>query len=46
MPTKMDDLLTRLGVSCEDRYFDNAGKLTVEQRPLGELNGVLFPRLQ
>lgn len=46
MPTKMDSLLTRLGVSKNDRYFKNAIQLTKVERPLGELDGVLFPRLQ
>lgn len=46
MPTKMNSLLTRLGVSEEDRYFKNAGQLTENERPLGEIDGVLFPRLK
>ncbi|KAI8091280.1 tRNA synthetases class I (M)-domain-containing protein [Gilbertella persicaria] len=45
MPTKMSSLLTRLGVSEEHRYFKDAASLTESLRPLGELDGVLFPRL-
>ncbi|GAA5800065.1 hypothetical protein HPULCUR_005487 [Helicostylum pulchrum] len=46
MPTKMERLLTRLGVSESDRYFKDACKLTQTERPLGEIDGVLFPRLK
>ncbi|GAN11483.1 methionyl-tRNA synthetase [Mucor ambiguus] len=45
MPTKMDLLLTRLGVSPQDRYFKNAAQLELKERPLGQIEGVLFPRL-
>lgn len=46
MPTKMNSLLTRLGVTKNDRYFKNACKLTENERPLGEIDGVLFPRIK
>jgi methionyl-tRNA synthetase len=46
MPTKMENLLNRLGVSKEDRYFKNAGKLIDSERPLGEAEGVIFPKLK
>lgn len=45
MPTKMDLLLTRLGVAPQDRYFKDAAQLELKQRPLGQIEGVLFPRL-
>lgn len=45
MPTKMEHLLTRLGVSNENRYFKDAIKMNSDERPLGKIEGVLFPRL-
>ncbi|KAG1156522.1 hypothetical protein G6F37_007529 [Rhizopus arrhizus] len=45
MPTKMDKLLNDLGVSREERYFKDAKTLKDVERPLGERNTVLFPRL-
>ncbi|KAG2199540.1 hypothetical protein INT46_001240 [Mucor plumbeus] len=45
MPTKMERLLTRLGVSNENRYFKDAIKMNSDERPLGKIEGVLFPRL-
>ncbi|CEG77293.1 Putative Methionyl-tRNA synthetase [Rhizopus microsporus] len=46
MPTKMNELLTGLGVSQEERYFKDAKKLAEKERPLGEMGGVLFPRIK
>lgn len=46
MPTKMERLLNRLGVSQEDRYFKDASKLVGTERPLGEADGVIFPKLK
>lgn len=46
MPTKMNELLTSLGVSHEERYFKDAKKLVEKERPLGEMGGVLFPRIK
>ncbi|ORE14200.1 hypothetical protein BCV71DRAFT_245934 [Rhizopus microsporus] len=46
MPTKMNELLTGLGVSPEERYFKDAKKLVEKERPLGEMSGVLFPRIK
>lgn len=46
MPSKMDSLLTRLGVPENDRFFKDASRLAVNERPLGEIDGVLFPRLK
>ncbi|CEP11890.1 hypothetical protein [Parasitella parasitica] len=45
MPTKMDHLLTRLGVSKQNRFYKDAVKLDLGERPLGKIDGVLFPRL-
>lgn len=45
MPTKMDKLLNDLGVPHEERYFKDAKTLKDVERPLGERNTVLFPRL-
>lgn len=46
MPSKMDSLLTRLGVPENDRFFKDASRLAVNERPLREIDGVLFPRLK
>jgi methionyl-tRNA synthetase len=45
MPTKMEQLLTRLGVSSEQRLFKNALTYSEQERQLGEIDGVLFPKL-
>ncbi|KAI8099181.1 tRNA synthetases class I (M)-domain-containing protein [Halteromyces radiatus] len=44
MPTKMDELLSRLGVPENQRSFSDAA-LSCEMRLLGPSTGVLFPRL-
>ncbi|KAI8642144.1 tRNA synthetases class I (M)-domain-containing protein [Parasitella parasitica] len=46
MPTKMNHLLTRLGVSKENRLFKNAIEMDLGERPLGKIDGVLFPHLR
>lgn len=45
MPTKMKDMLTRLGVPEENRFFKDAKDATQGSRLLGEVEGVLFPKL-
>ncbi|KAI8380373.1 tRNA synthetases class I (M)-domain-containing protein [Blakeslea trispora] len=45
MPTKMSSLLDRLGVADHQRRFEHATQLSSEAKPLGNLDGVLFPRL-
>ncbi|CAO3651666.1 unnamed protein product [Cunninghamella blakesleeana] len=46
MPTKMDELLTRLGVPENERSLSFASALTKEPRSLGpNTNNVLFPKL-
>jgi methionyl-tRNA synthetase len=45
MPTKMENLLTRLGVSNDQRFFKDALKYSEQARQLGEIDGVLFPKL-
>ncbi|KAI8374407.1 tRNA synthetases class I (M)-domain-containing protein [Radiomyces spectabilis] len=44
MPTKMNHLLTRLGVAQDKRTLADA-QLSGDRRPLGIDSGVLFPRL-
>ncbi|KAI9365165.1 tRNA synthetases class I (M)-domain-containing protein [Pilaira anomala] len=46
MPSKMDGLLTRLGVPESDRYFKNACELTQTERAVGDDEIVLFPRIK
>lgn len=45
MPTKMKDMLDRLGVDDSKRYFKDALDTNQNARPLGPLDGVLFPKL-
>ncbi|KAI8355113.1 tRNA synthetases class I (M)-domain-containing protein [Choanephora cucurbitarum] len=45
MPTKMASLLDRLGVAEDQRYFEHATQLSSQPKPLGNMDGVLFPRL-
>ena len=45
MPTKMASLLDRLGVANDQRYFEHATQLSNQPKPLGNMDGVLFPRL-
>ncbi|ORX45088.1 hypothetical protein DM01DRAFT_1386678 [Hesseltinella vesiculosa] len=44
MPSKMDELLSRLGVPQTERTLDHTS-LEQKSRPLGVSTGVLFPRL-
>ncbi|SAM05230.1 hypothetical protein [Absidia glauca] len=44
MPTKMDELLSRLGVPDNQRFFANT-IMAIDSRPLGPSTGILFPRL-
>lgn len=46
MPSKMDNLLTRLGVPESDRYFKNACELAQTERAVGDDEIVLFPRIK
>lgn len=48
MPTKMDLLLTRLGVPKDQRLLANAAVPSQDTRPLVDLedDNVLFPRLK
>ncbi|KAI8333174.1 tRNA synthetases class I (M)-domain-containing protein [Chlamydoabsidia padenii] len=45
MPTKMDELLTRLGVPENQRSFAHT-IMAIDSRPLGPSTGILFPRLK
>ncbi|KAI9315907.1 tRNA synthetases class I (M)-domain-containing protein [Dichotomocladium elegans] len=46
MPTKMSDLLDRVGVDYKNRSLSDAATLSTESRRLGNSSSILFPRLK